>query len=115
MPIHMIGIPCLLPKFQNSGKPTPFGISVISRLSCAPWRFMKGILHRMVEMCEQYLDLSVAPADTAFGLMADYDLDPHPSKVSLIAGAYRDENGSPWVLPSVQQVCGYLTFKWCQN
>jgi aspartate aminotransferase len=62
----------------------------------------------MSDMCEQYLDLSVAPPDTAFGLMADFDEDPHPSKVSLIAGAYRDEYGSPWVLPSVQEVCTRL-------
>lgn len=55
-------------------------------------------------MGNQYLDLSIAPADTAFGLMADFDADPHPSKVSLIAGAYRDEIGKPWVLPSVEKV-----------
>lgn len=55
-------------------------------------------------MENQYLDLSVVPVDAAFGLMADFDADPHPSKVSLIAGAYRDENGKPWVLPSVRKV-----------
>ncbi|KAJ5771817.1 hypothetical protein N7520_002346 [Penicillium odoratum] len=54
-------------------------------------------------MEHQYLDISIAPADTAFGLMADFDADTHPSKVSLIAGAYRDENGNPWVLPSVKK------------
>ena len=56
-------------------------------------------------MSDQYLNLPVAPADTAFGLMAEYDADPHPNKVSLIAGAYRDEKGRPWVLPSVKEVC----------
>jgi aspartate/tyrosine/aromatic aminotransferase len=55
-------------------------------------------------MTKQYLDLPVAPADLAFGLMAEFDADPHPSKVSLIAGAYRDENGLPWILPSVNEV-----------
>lgn len=55
-------------------------------------------------MSEQYLGLPIAPADTAFGLMAEYDADQHPNKVSLIAGAYRDENGQPWVLPSVREV-----------
>ncbi|GKZ78508.1 hypothetical protein AnigIFM56816_002180 [Aspergillus niger] len=54
-------------------------------------------------MSEQYLGLPIAPADTAFGLMAEYDADQHPNKVSLIAGAYRDENGQPWVLPSVRE------------
>ncbi|CEJ54237.1 Putative Aspartate aminotransferase [Penicillium brasilianum] len=56
----------------------------------------------------QYLDIPVAPADLAFGLMADFDADPDPRKVSLIAGAYRDQNGLPWVLPSVKEAKSYL-------
>ncbi|KAF7122883.1 hypothetical protein CNMCM5793_000993 [Aspergillus hiratsukae] len=35
--------------------------------------------------------------------MAAFDADSHPNKVSLITGAYRDEEGQPWVLPSVRQ------------
>ncbi|PYI35785.1 aspartate aminotransferase, cytoplasmic [Aspergillus indologenus CBS 114.80] len=60
-------------------------------------------------MERQYLDLPIAPPDIAFGLMAKYDADTHPNKVSLIAGAYRDENGSPWVLPSVEQAKSRLS------
>lgn len=59
-------------------------------------------------MTRQYLNIPVAPADLAFGLMADFDADPHPRKVSLIAGAYRDENGLPWILPSVKEVLNHL-------
>lgn len=55
-------------------------------------------------MANQYLGFRVAPADVAFGLMAEYEADPHPRKVSLIAGTYRDENGRPWILPSVKEV-----------
>ncbi|KAH7396324.1 aspartate transaminase [Pyrenochaeta sp. MPI-SDFR-AT-0127] len=54
-------------------------------------------------MSKQYLNLPIAAADPAFGLMADFHADLHPSKVSLLAGAYRDENGLPWVLPSVKE------------
>ncbi|KAK1148801.1 hypothetical protein N8T08_008686 [Aspergillus melleus] len=54
-------------------------------------------------MANQYLGLQIAPTDIAFGLMADFDDNPHPQKVSLIAGAYRDENGDPWVIPSVKE------------
>ncbi|KAF3397793.1 Aspartate aminotransferase, cytoplasmic [Penicillium rolfsii] len=54
-------------------------------------------------MGEQYLNLPVDPADTAFGLMAEHDADSHPNKVSLIPGAYRDEDGKPWILPSVEK------------
>ena len=28
--------------------------------------------------------------------------DPNPKKVALAVGAYRDENGKPWILPSVK-------------
>ncbi|PWY76018.1 aspartate transaminase [Aspergillus sclerotioniger CBS 115572] len=60
-------------------------------------------------MTTQYLNLPISPADTAFGLMAEYDADPHPNKVSLIAGAYRGESGQPWVLPSVREAKSRLT------
>lgn len=63
---------------------------------------------------EQYLSLPIAPPDVAFNLMADYDADSHPNKVSLIAGAYRDEDGLPWVLPSVQEV-GIEVFYECND
>lgn len=55
-------------------------------------------------MQKQYLNLQIPPPDTAFGLMAEFDADPHPNKVSLVAGAYRDDNGNPWVFPSVRKV-----------
>lgn len=55
-------------------------------------------------MANQYLEISVAPVDIAFGLMAEFQEDKHSRKVSLIAGAYRDENGEPWILPSVKEV-----------
>ncbi|KAJ5670516.1 uncharacterized protein N7477_005879 [Penicillium maclennaniae] len=40
--------------------------------------------------------------------MADFEADPHPCKVSLIAGAYREENGKPWVLPTVEKAKEHL-------
>ncbi|KAJ5316731.1 hypothetical protein PENANT_c016G11361 [Penicillium antarcticum] len=60
-------------------------------------------------MGSQYLDLAITPADTAFGLMADFDVDTHHNKVSLIAGAYRGEDGKPWLLPSVKKAKQYLS------
>jgi aspartate/tyrosine/aromatic aminotransferase len=69
-----------------------------------------------LKMTKQYLDLPVAPADIAFGLMTDFEADPHPKKVSMIAGAYRDENGDPWILPSVKEVLsGTLSKKKSSN
>ncbi|KAF9895751.1 Aspartate aminotransferase, cytoplasmic isozyme 1, partial [Lobosporangium transversale] len=33
----------------------------------------------------------------------DYKADPHPDKVNLGVGAYRTEEGKPWVLPVVHK------------
>ena len=41
-----------------------------------------------------------------FKLTAAYKADPYPNKVNLGVGAYRDDNGKPWVLPVVKKVRG---------
>jgi aspartate aminotransferase len=44
-----------------------------------------------------------APEDPLFGLMAAYRADTFDKKVDLGVGAYRDDNGKPWVLPVVKK------------
>jgi hypothetical protein len=68
--------------------------------------FTRSIVSKVARnmMDAQYLDVPVLPADAAFGLLADFSADQNSKKVSLIAGAYRDEKGLPWILPSVKQV-----------
>ena len=44
----------------------------------------------------------IAP-DAVFALTAEYNADTFPQKVNLGQGTYRDENGQPWVLPSVRK------------
>ncbi len=48
-----------------------------------------------------------------FALTAKYTADKNPKKINLGVGAYRDENGKPWVLPVVKKVgwamCWYGT------
>ncbi|KAL2398606.1 Aspartate aminotransferase, mitochondrial [Exophiala dermatitidis] len=41
--------------------------------------------------------------DAIFALTAQYNNDASPVKVNLGQGSYRDENGLPWVLPSVRE------------
>ena len=40
-----------------------------------------------------------------FKLTAAYAANPHPDKINLGVGAYRDNDGKPWVLPVVKKVC----------
>ncbi|CZR56836.1 probable aspartate aminotransferase, cytoplasmic [Phialocephala subalpina] len=42
------------------------------------------------------------PADAIFEVTKKYLADPNPNKVNVGAGTYRDENGKPWILPSVR-------------
>ncbi|KAF9585461.1 Aspartate aminotransferase, cytoplasmic [Lunasporangiospora selenospora] len=44
-----------------------------------------------------------APADAIFALTAAYKADTHPNKVDLGIGAYRTNEGKPWVLPVVKK------------
>ena len=50
-----------------------------------------------------FSEIQSAPPVEVFKLTADYNADPAESKVSLGAGAYRDEAGKPWVLPVVKK------------
>jgi aspartate aminotransferase len=40
--------------------------------------------------------------DKILGIAQAFRNDPSDKKVNLVIGAYRDGNGSPWVLPSVR-------------
>ena len=46
--------------------------------------------------------LELLPADALFSIKQRYTQDSREVKVDLGIGAYRDNNGNPWVLPSVK-------------
>ncbi|KAI9592380.1 pyridoxal phosphate-dependent transferase [Syncephalis fuscata] len=47
--------------------------------------------------------VELAPPDVIFHLTASYKADPTVEKINLGVGAYRDDQGRPWVLPVVQK------------
>lgn len=50
-----------------------------------------------------YFDSSEAvEPDGIFEVLRRYNLDSSPDKVNICVGAYRDQDGKPWVLPSVR-------------
>ncbi|KAH9205642.1 pyridoxal phosphate-dependent transferase [Leptodontidium sp. 2 PMI_412] len=59
-------------------------------------------------MTSIFSSLPIAHEDDAFGLIRLAKADTHPSKTSLNAGVYRDEEGNPWVLPVVKEVKNIL-------
>lgn len=51
-----------------------------------------------------FSQIEQAPAVAVFKLKDDYIADPSDQKINLGVGAYRDENGDPWVLPVVRSI-----------
>lgn len=68
--------------------------------------------HRLTHLSSQinsmsesiFADLALAPADAIFALTASYKSDTFKDKVNLGVGAYRDDQGKPYVLPVVHKV-----------
>ena len=48
-------------------------------------------------------NIQVAPADPILGLNDAYRNDPHPNKINLGVGVYKDELGATPILKSVKQ------------
>lgn len=49
-----------------------------------------------------FSEASYIPPDPVFELTKDYLADQNQQKVNLGQGTYRDNDGNPWILPSVQ-------------
>jgi len=50
-----------------------------------------------------FAKMAMAPKDPILGIQELFVADPNPNKVSLGIGAYRDDDGKPWILPSVRK------------
>jgi aspartate aminotransferase len=46
----------------------------------------------------------MGPPDPILGVTEAFKKDTNPKKINLGAGAYRDDAGKPYILPSVKKV-----------
>ena len=53
----------------------------------------------------------MGPPDAILGVTEAYKRDTNPNRINLGVGAYRDDNGNPWVLPSVRKVSSEIVIK----
>ena len=49
----------------------------------------------------------MGPPDAILGITEAFKKDTNPNKMNLGVGAYRDDSGKPYVLPSVRKVVSY--------
>ncbi|KAI5122083.1 hypothetical protein M0805_006065 [Coniferiporia weirii] len=55
------------------------------------------------DSADPWCNVALAPPDSIFKLTAAYKADTFPQKINLGVGAYRDDDGKPWVLPVVRK------------
>ena len=59
------------------------------------------------QMCtkvDPFRNLQLAPPDSIFKLTAAFKQDSFDKKVNLGVGAYRDDHGKPFILPSIKSI-----------
>lgn len=61
-----------------------------------------------VESDSLFSEVPQAPPDAIFSILAKYNVDKYDEKTNLTVGAYRDNNGKPWILPTVRKATEIL-------
>lgn len=61
-------------------------------------------MERLSALNNQFVHVQEAPADPILSLTTGFKNSKHPQKVNLGVGAYRDNDGKPYVFPIVRKV-----------
>ena len=62
------------------------------------------LLSNIIYLSSWWSQVELGPPDAILGITEAYKKDTNPKKINLGVGAYRDDNGKPYVLPSVRKV-----------
>ena len=65
---------------------------------------MKGLVFRRGVATSVWSGLKLGPPDPILGVTQAFLADKNPKKINLGVGAYRDDNGKPFVLNCVKEV-----------
>jgi aspartate/tyrosine/aromatic aminotransferase len=60
-------------------------------------------MQRVAALNNQFVHVTQAPPDAILGLTEGFKADKNPKKCNLGVGAYRDDNGKPYVFPVVRK------------
>ena len=60
-------------------------------------------LRQAVRASSVWANVQQGPPDAILGITEAFKADKHPEKINLGVGAYRDDQGKPYVLPSVKE------------
>merc|ERR1712130_627796 len=60
-------------------------------------------LQSSIRAASAWSQVPQGPPDAILGITEAHKADSHPEKINLGVGAYRDDQGKPYVLPSVKE------------
>ena len=60
-------------------------------------------MQKLSVLNNQFVHVAMAPPDAILGLTVGYNNDKNPNKCNLGVGAYRDNDGKPYVFPVVRK------------
>jgi hypothetical protein len=70
-----------------------------------------AVVVRSMSSTSPWTDFAMAPLDPIIGLNEQFQKDDFPNKVIVGVGAYRDDQGKPYVLPCVREAEDILRSK----
>jgi len=62
-----------------------------------------GAVHTALRLGSTWSHVKLGPPDPILGITEAFNKDTHPKKINLGVGAYRDDNGKPFVLSCVKE------------
>lgn len=81
----------------------PFVVSAARRMILASSGMKFNQMVTVTQIRSKWDNVEMGPPDAILGVTEAYKKDGNPKKINLGVGAYRDDNGKPFVLPSVKQ------------
>ena len=73
----------------------------LQRAAAAPVR--RAPVKQTLRAASAWSQVPQGPPDAILGITEAFKKDSNPKKINLGVGAYRDDKGKPFVLPSVRQ------------
>merc|ERR1712110_1114610 len=73
-------------------------------------RIAKHALSRTARACQAWTDVPMGPPDAILGVSEAFKRCEAPEKMNLGVGAYRDDAGKPFGLPSFTKAAANLAF-----
>ena len=76
---------------------------IFKKMNTTSFKSLRGLTQKVL-FTNIFAKVPMAPPDPIIGVNTAYLADTNPNKVNLGVGAYRDDNGKPYIFDVVRKV-----------